>query len=297
MDNDNYDPLKDFREKYKKIAQHWQEQQSQARIAYANSIQQIAEASANLSKKLEAPIQRWTVFSQKLGQFAITISESIKRLTDNTERYKMIMLEFNFPPHYDMEFSDISEFPEFYDKYGPERAKEFIENKLLSYFNQAMLEGYLKQWKTIEWLDNRSSILEEVINNHINGRYYSSIALLLPQIEGVIIERSNKSGYITQAEVKRLAESILNESSQFSFDDAVKSFYIKLVHEKFDHGEAINSPLSRHAILHGGDTKFGYEINSLRCILFFDYLIDKLKVNGSEGGEHEQSNCHSQKPE
>lgn len=287
MDNDNYDPLKEFREKYRKYAQQWQEHQEQIRIALAKPLEQLEEVKNRMNKALALPLQQWKVASDGIVKVVGSISEGLKRITDNTERYKLIMLEFNFPPHYDMEFSDISEFPELYDKYGPEKAKEFIENKLLSYFNQAILEGYLKHWKAIEWLDNRSAILEEVINNHINGRYYSSIALLLPQIEGVIIEGSNESGYITQWEVKRLAELILNESSHFSFDDAVKSFYIKLVHEKFEHGQVINSPLSRHAILHGGDTKFGYEINSLRCILFFDYLIYKLEANETKEVEHE----------
>lgn len=46
----------------------------------------------------------------------------------------------------------------------------------------------------------------------------------------------------------------------------------------FKHGIAPNSYLSRHAILHGGDTSYGTIENSLKCILLFDYIQDKFRL-------------------
>lgn len=78
-----------------------------------------------------------------------------------------------------------------------------------------------------------------------------------------------------------------------SLDDAAKIFYYQKVLSPFEHGKKIDSFLSRHAILHEGDTNFGTVENSLKCILFFDYLQDKFKfVSVGNGKCYHLPGCH-----
>lgn len=37
----------------------------------------------------------------------------------------------------------------------------------------------------------------------------------------------------------------------------------------------------RHAILHGGDSLYATKVNSLKCILIFDYLLERLNNRNS----------------
>jgi len=74
------------------------------------------------------------------------------------------------------------------------------------------------------------------------------------------------------------AKKLLNDTDNYSFDEAIQKYYLDIILAGFEHGTVPKSFLSRHAILHGGDTNYGNITNSLKSILLFDYLQDKFRL-------------------
>ena len=49
-----------------------------------------------------------------------------------------------------------------------------------------------------------------------------------------------------------------------------------------EHGKALQPDLSRHAILHGGDTNYGTELNALKVIMLIDYVQALANASSAE---------------
>jgi len=137
-----------------------------------------------------------------------------------------------------------------------------------------------------DWLKARIPILEEVIKAHISGNFWLSVPGILPQIEGVIAYGFKYVGY--RFDKKREYYFDLLFKDQFSFSKihkAIKQFMNKIIFIDFGHGSTPKSYLSRHAILHGGDTNYGTAENSLKAILLFNYLQESFGVASSKNGK------------
>jgi hypothetical protein len=89
--------------------------------------------------------------------------------------------------------------------------------------------------------------------------------------------KGNMNGKILKKYISELLEGDKTESLQEIIN--------KRMLVSFEHGKEVNSPISRHAILHGGDIKFGTEAAALRLLLIFYNLAftigfrDKMGVS------------------
>ncbi|PEC09881.1 hypothetical protein CN567_22220 [Bacillus toyonensis] len=79
--------------------------------------------------------------------------------------------------------------------------------------------------------------------------------------------------------LQKYLETLLVNDGVFSFDKQIQTFYLNTILIGFEHGESLKSKLSRNAILHGADLEYGTEENSLKSILIFDYILDRLTEN------------------
>ena len=68
-------------------------------------------------------------------------------------------------------------------------------------------------------------------------------------------------------------------SGSGSNDEAFQRFINDIVLVHFEHGKAINSNLSRHAIMHGADKTYGNYLNSLKAILLFNAFLNSPFFN------------------
>lgn len=274
-------------------------QQKEFTESITSPMSKIIQQQNHLMEMVNSPLQEWhtkqllfkdslsQVFTQfetqwdKIHSVFGEVSELLKEAKDNFEKYKELMIVFNFPPHHDMNFNDFSELYDFYLENGIEEIEDKVSEIIINNFSDEIIASYYKNWLEIEWLRPRFGILHESMLSYFDGRFFSAVSTLLPQIEGIIVDRGSTIGYVSQREVRRIGESLLDESGDFSLDDAVRMFYVECVLDSFQHGQSIRSPLSRHAILHGADTRYGTKLNALRCILFFDYLVSKLITDTS----------------
>lgn len=207
--------------------------------------------------------------------FGFDFKQGIISASNDVEKFKLIMMDFNFPPHNTLSIKQMRLIVKHYNEEGVESTNELLTKFLITFYSKERIELLREKWMELDWLKSRIYILNEAIDCHFDGKYYASVSTLLPQIEGIIAERGELNGFIKQSQLKESVGQILNQTGQFSLDSAVSYFYIKSVLDNFSLGEEVKSPLSRHAILHGADTKYGYELNSIRTILLFDYLVQK----------------------
>jgi hypothetical protein len=139
----------------------------------------------------------------------------------------------------------------------------------------------LEKWKLSKHIGTRASILDEGVQDHLDGRFFSSVCIFSTQIEGVIGEALGR-----QPNPQNDADIIFRDTT---LSKVAREFYITVANESFSWSRSSPIPeLSRNAILHGRDTEFGTAKNSLRVILLFDAVwsaIGEMQL-GRSGGHH-----------
>lgn len=209
--------------------------------------------------------------------------EILNNLTENISKgmksqeqiYITLMLKAQFPPIKNLSLNDIIDILEVEQEKGIEEAVIELRRIIDCHYTEEKINTLLVKWSKVAWLDRRFTIIEEAIDSHKKGKYFSSVATLLPQIEGIFADGTDHKGDMNiRSKIKLILDN--SDNKLFSFEKEIQSFYLTIVLDKFGHNEPINSILSRHAILHGGDVNYGTKENSLRCIILFDYLLNKI---------------------
>ncbi|MCM3792478.1 hypothetical protein M3690_04125 [Priestia megaterium] len=212
-------------------------------------------------------------------EFLANLNKQFERDSIN---YKEIMKKTGFPPVDIVPAELIFKMADFTEKYGLEETVKQFPSVLAEYYNEETLDYLVSKWKRFSWLKKRMPIIEQAIKAHKLEMYYASITTLLPQLEGILADGTNHTGDMN---VRKKLPLVLNkEDAVLVFDSNVKEYYEDTVLEGFEHNKTLKSKFSRHAILHGGDTGYGTKNNSLRCILLFDYLFEKLNEYRKKSG-------------
>lgn len=217
--------------------------------------------------------------------------KSIKYFEEKTDYFSTIIVELGWPPSDYLLQEHMDKIVEMYKKYSLEKTRKEVNTLFLKSFNKKVLYSILDNWKRKKWFKKRIPILNEAIDSHIKNHYYASVSLILLQIEGIIAYGYGQHGYMSQTKLKKYINKLLKNDEKCSFDSAIKSFYLEIILNNFEHGKPPESFLSRHAILHGGDTEFGTAENSLKSILIFDYIQDKFRLISNNNDEYHLPNC------
>ncbi|PFS16476.1 hypothetical protein COK55_06955 [Bacillus cereus] len=212
------------------------------------------------------------------------VRELAQRHEEATLKFKTIMIELGFPPHDSMPVNITGHVIRLYEEKGVEYTGRFLERYMCMFvYNKETLTEMHNSWQQVEWLEKRLPIISTVIEGHFNGYYMLTVPAILAQIEGVLVEGILKLEAVAPDEQIKfrhqknfLGQFLLGDKGSFSFDEQIEEFYLNTVLVNFDRGKEVESDLSRHAILHGEDVNYGTKINSLKGILIFDYLFDKL---------------------
>ncbi|EJS12682.1 hypothetical protein IKS_03679 [Bacillus cereus VDM062] len=212
------------------------------------------------------------------------LRELAQRQEEATLKFKTIMVELGFPPHDFIPINITGRIIRLYEGKGIEYTKRFLERYMCMFvYNKEALIEMHNSWQQAEWLEKRLPIISTVIEGHLNGYYMLTVPAMLAQVEGVLVEGILKLEAVAPDErinfahqKSFLGQFLLGNKSSFSFDEQIEEFYLNTVLVNFDRGKEVESDLSRHAILHGEDVNYGTKINSLKGILIFDYLFDRL---------------------
>lgn len=175
-----------------------------------------------------------------------------------------------------------------------DKVESFLENELSDIdvdvlftdilMDNKRIQQTLEFWKSQTTISKRLPILREAIEAHINGKFYLSVATLIPQVEGVLrdsLTAMNRNDDFNSMDRERMHKSITAlrdlwklQSSKTDqaiillnvLPDAVADLY-----EEYD--LPIEGKLYRHGVCHGLQTDFGSKKNSTRLILLLDRII------------------------
>ena len=202
--------------------------------------------------------------------------ELLKKKVNKAERFNNIAIELEWFPTAvgnQLSLNDIIQIVNLYDSEGKEKTQEVIDVLFVKLYDEDEISRLYAGWEKNSILKGRLSILREGVDSHLAKHFNASVCTILPQIEGVIHEIIPMSvRKIHEGELKKAVGSIVDNKN---YNQATKEFYFKIILTEFWHGDEI-PVLSRHAILHGEDTNFGTEVNSLKLVLLFDFLQEQI---------------------
>jgi hypothetical protein len=147
------------------------------------------------------------------------------------------------------------------------------DQKYLDDFFSQYYKTYMEEKTSIisKKQDNRSKIIEEAVYCHQVGMYYASTTLFLTQADGIcrgLLFQNRKN--------KNALKKYISENKGGSFfsilmiaienTNTIDSFYSKV--NKSD------NQLNRHGVMHGLETDFGSEINSLKAFSILAFVSD-----------------------
>lgn len=194
------------------------------------------------------------------------------RYGELSTRFCAIMLELGWPPPLGLPASIMEEILHDYDEHGAGVAGPKAERLLLEHYDAEVVGDMLGEWGQNPLLARRLTVLRQVVLAHQGCQYALSVPTILAQIEGLIADGFKHHGRMSVSDYKAYVEKLLESENAVMTDPMAKEFILKTVLVSFQHGEAIPSSLSRHAILHGADSEYGTATNSLKALLLFSYL-------------------------
>lgn len=124
---------------------------------------------------------------------------------------------------------------------------------------------------------NRAAILREAFESHSEGKYASSITLLLTQADGIVIEALGKPFFgkernSSDPRTRKLVEDLqLGMYRETMLEPLMTRGGMSANEQELQQGQYPDS-LHRHQILHGIDTTYASKINSLKVISLVGYL-------------------------
>jgi hypothetical protein len=171
-------------------------------------------------------------------------------------------------PFSQMSFQDLTELLALHRDQGNDavvrRVREHYEELFRS---DAFLSGLDASWGADQHLKRRLPLLLEALKAHSLRMFGVSIPTLIAQFEGLIVDVVKHRGRMAGKNLKAYVDGLA--ASESVSGQMLSSFVHDALLAEFAHG-SLAPPFSRHAILHGGDTKYATEVNSRTAILLID---------------------------
>jgi hypothetical protein len=218
--------------------------------------------------------------------------EVVYRYGTTHQKFCILSVELGWLPHPIVFPNGIIQVMAEYEANGEEAARAKLDSFYLEACSTDKLIGILAEWELKPHLYRRLEILKQAMDSHIEGKYYIAMPTFLAQIEGVLVDGYLYKGNMYGQKRKELLEKALSNKNWVSFDEAIYNIITNKVFGNFKHGENLDFEINRNAILHGANTDYGTKINSLKCILMFDYIQSKVGYVTFKGSKrHHKVNC------
>jgi hypothetical protein len=228
---------------------------------------------ANFTKNVER-LLRESNFTETFER----ISRGIKETEEDIKVFKAAMVDLGYPPHDELDIRLMRRIAQDFRDEGKESVEEYIDEFMCEFYSQTVIQKISSKWEHYGFLKKRLPLLRSAIRAHNLGMYDLVVPSVISQFEGVIVDAFDIKGSVNGAIQEILYGTLLLKEDSFAwdFDEEIHCYYSQKVLVGFAHGKKAKSEISRHAILHGGDTEFGLETNSLKVILLFDYIVEAL---------------------
>lgn len=163
-----------------------------------------------------------------------------------------------------------------------------IQNDELQTANELLVEYYKENLdqifdSLIKRHSGRKEILTQILNAYKNGNYYLLIPSVLTQVDGICFDFTKRKFFIKDKKNKYLPQVTSElEKSAGAFLDLYLSPLQNQTPIMVREQDISKFPchLNRHEILHGINTDYGTEVNSLKVISLLKYVSDLLTKLG-----------------
>ncbi|WP_368900796.1 hypothetical protein [Oceanobacillus oncorhynchi] len=206
------------------------------------------------------------------------MNNMLLKTRDDLDKFRLIISELGYPPHFHMDVPTMIAIVEAYQE-NKESVIDKFDTFMCTYFDSEKISNIGLKWEDRECLKSRITILRNVIMAHNLGMYGVSVPAIIAQYEGILADAYKLKCQVDGRITRIMLNNLLNNSSGWikDYDEDVLKYYNNNLLADFYHGKNISSIISRHAILHGGDFKYDKEDVSLRAILLFDYISERIK--------------------
>lgn len=207
---------------------------------------------------------------------ALAFIEAQKVAANLEQRFDVILCECDWPPLLDFTHRDIKAIVDEYDRTEFKQFRKDFDAALLECYGLDALAEKITSWQDKGLRPERLFILKKAVEAHSIGDFVLSVPVILVQIEGVIAEGMKHTGWMGGTRIRKYLETLANGYAVEPFSSSAMDFVNSTVLEQFEWGSPLSSSLSRHAILHGAATEYGTEVNSLKALLLFDFVVTSL---------------------
>jgi hypothetical protein len=198
-----------------------------------------------------------------------TVMSTWRVLSEKQRRFAEVCVKLRWPPPWHLPGTAIDRIVNAYNS-GSLSAQRTAEI-FASFYTAERIGEFGSRWVIYPWLRPRIPILREALDNHVEGRHYSAVCVLMPQIEGVLRE------VLGENPTRHNITDVIRGSD---LDEAAATFYTDVLLENFYPDSAAPIPeLSRHAILHGKAIDYGTPTHSLKLILIADIILSIIEEN------------------
>lgn len=239
----------------------------------ASEVQRILDASG---------LQDLIRIAEQHAAFIQSTVAAVQAGVERTRNFAEVCIHLKWPPPWHMPSRVIDRITSAFQ--AGELTSQRTAEIFASFYTPDQINEFGQRWASYGWLSHRLPILQEALENHNNGRHYSAVCVLLPQIDGVLREalcakptRANSVSIIGGDELATVAGK----------------FFADVVLESFNPDSAAPIPeLSRHAILHGKATDYGTSISSLKVILIADIILSSIEENRNQSAAEETADVN-----
>lgn len=163
------------------------------------------------------------------------------------------------------------------DNKDSDNLRNIIDKIIQEEYTIERVDTMLNSWKEYVFLKNRIHILTEGIETFKAERYYTAIPVFFSQLEGIIAELFGHNGSMNGEQYKIYVSKVLScdGDNELNEKEVTRAFIFSNMLKGFIHGGEIPK-FSRHAILHGGDTRYGTRVNNINIIILFDSMMCEI---------------------
>lgn len=264
--------------------------------------------------------------NETIANFSNAVNETIRNIV-NSDFFKGLsdfylvskLYDIGYPPCLHLEQEEIEALRELVtntaieEEYSQNIIDE-VEKIIFSSYSESKLNSILEDWKSCEHLNKfRLSALEEAINAYNKQNYFSAVAIITCQIEGVINDNGKHLKKLSESNpdneaVQRHRELVAEQLEMYEQDDtrtnkfnehipklkAERQLFLKFTYinlyaasyfKEFLYGNLCKNDKrllthpNRDKICHGVDATFGTQHKALKLILCFDSLIRLFLVS------------------
>ncbi len=198
------------------------------------------------------------------------LGERLKEYAEKTPEYFLLIAQYGWFIDLDSELNFASEIA-----YRIQNAEIEKANELLVEYYKTNIDEIFKS--LIKRHPNRKEIFEEILYSFKNNNHFTLIPTVLTQVDGICFDFTKKKFFIKDnkylpqvtSELEKVAGNFL-----VLYLSPLQNQTPIMVREKDIH--KFNCHLNRHEILHGINTNYGIEINSLKVISLLKYISDLL---------------------